>query len=103
MSDNATAELVRPTQTRLQVLQTTPKFLEETYAYGSDVQPPNQYRPKPVPKVKSRPNKINAKYTVYKCPELRQTCFRAGAYDAFELPSIFGSERRPYRISQDQK
>lgn len=27
----------------------------------------------------------------YACPELGRTCFRPGAYDAFELPSLIGS------------
>lgn len=26
----------------------------------------------------------------YTCPELGPTCFRPGAYDAFQLPSLFG-------------
>lgn len=30
----------------------------------------------------------------YKCPELGRTCHRPGAYDAFTLPSRFGSELR---------
>lgn len=29
----------------------------------------------------------------YKGEELRRTCLRAGAYDAFELPSLIGEER----------
>lgn len=32
----------------------------------------------------------------YKCPELGRTCFRPGAYDFLDIPSVFGSERRPY-------
>lgn len=34
------------------------------------------------------------KLTGYSCPELGRTCLRPGAYDAFALPSMFGSERR---------
>ena len=33
---------------------------------------------------------------VYTCPELGRTCFRPGAYDFLDIPSVFGSERRPY-------
>lgn len=29
----------------------------------------------------------------YTCPELGRTCPRPGAYDAFDLPSVFGSRR----------
>lgn len=38
------------------------------------------------------------KRPTYACPELGKTCNRPGAYDAFELPSLIGSERRPYRF-----
>lgn len=34
------------------------------------------------------------KRETYKCPELGRTCHRPGAYDAFDLPSIIGQERR---------
>ena len=45
------------------------------------------------PEVKQRPT--------YTCPELGRTCNRPNAYDAFELPSLYGVVRRPYRFSQD--
>ena len=34
---------------------------------------------------------------IYKCPELGRTCHRPGAYDAFTVPSRFGSELREPR------
>lgn len=34
----------------------------------------------------------------YTCPELGRTCHRVGAYDFLEIPSVFGSERRPYKF-----
>lgn len=37
----------------------------------------------------------------YTCPELGRTCTRPNAYDAFNLPSLYGNVRRPYRFSQD--
>lgn len=41
------------------------------------------------------------KRPAYTCPELGRTCNRPNAYDAFDLPSIYAGERRPYRFSQD--
>ncbi|HZX82157.1 MAG TPA: hypothetical protein VFF19_01240 [Reyranella sp.] len=34
----------------------------------------------------------------YTCPELGRTCHRAGAYDAFALPSRFGDEFRAPKV-----
>lgn len=34
----------------------------------------------------------------YTCPELGRTCFRPGAYDFLDIPSVFGSERRAYQF-----
>jgi hypothetical protein len=31
---------------------------------------------------------------VYEAPELRRTCLRPGAYDAFELPSLMSGQRQ---------
>ena len=39
--------------------------------------------------------------SAYLCPELGRTCTRPNAYDAFDLPSLYGKVRRPYRFSQD--
>ena len=36
----------------------------------------------------------------YHCPELGRTCMRPGAYDAFDLPSMYAGERKPYRFSK---
>jgi len=36
----------------------------------------------------------------YLCPELGRTCTRPGAYDAFDLPSVYAGVRLPYRFSQ---
>lgn len=37
----------------------------------------------------------------YTCPELGRTCTRPNAYDAYDLPSVYAGERRPYRFSQE--
>lgn len=37
----------------------------------------------------------------YACPELGRTCNRPNAYDAYDLPSLYGEVRRPYRFSQE--
>lgn len=55
--------------------------------------------PAPVPEPKRKPQaRCDApaalKLTGYSCPELGRTCLRPGAYDAFALPSMIGSERR---------
>lgn len=39
----------------------------------------------------------------YKCPELGKTSFRPGAYDAFEIPSVYAGVRKPYRFSKEMK
>jgi hypothetical protein len=36
----------------------------------------------------------------YMGPELRRTCLRPGAYDAFELPSLMGGQRHYRREIQ---
>jgi len=46
--------------------------------------------PAPSSDLRSRP--------VYLCPELGRTCHRPGAYDAFQLPSLFGDELKPHRF-----
>lgn len=46
-------------------------------------------RPAPVPAFEPKWNG-----QAYGCPELGRTCHRPGAYDAFTLPSLIGSERR---------
>ena len=35
----------------------------------------------------------------YTCPELGRTCDRPNAYDAFDLPSLYAGERKPYRFA----
>ncbi len=52
---------------------------------------PRKAKPAPMPIVK---------YTVYMCPELGRTCTRPNAYDAFDLPSIYAGERKPYRFAK---
>ncbi len=37
---------------------------------------------------------------VYLCPELSRTCTRPGAYDAFDLPSIYAGKTKPYRFAE---
>lgn len=39
------------------------------------------------------------KRPVYTAPELGRTCDRPGAYDAFDLPSLFDGQRKPYRFA----
>lgn len=54
------------------------------------------------PKTKQRkvtPVKLPVQYTPYKCPELGRTCLRPNAYDAFDLPSVYAGERKPYRFA----
>lgn len=41
--------------------------------------------------------------TPYTCPELGRTCHRPGAYDAFDLPSLYGDIRKPYRFSKEMR
>ena len=41
------------------------------------------------------------KRPTYSCPELGRTCTRPNAYDAYDLPSVYGDVRRPYRFSQE--
>lgn len=41
------------------------------------------------------------KRDTYKCPELGRTCTRPGAYDAFDKPSIYAGQERPYRFAQE--
>jgi hypothetical protein len=43
------------------------------------------------------------KRPTYSCPELGRTCFREGAYDAYDLPSIYAGERKPYRFGDAEK
>ena len=38
------------------------------------------------------------RYEVYVCPELGRTSNRPNAYDAFDLPSVYGGLRKPYRF-----
>ena len=39
----------------------------------------------------------------YTCPELGRTCHRPGAYDAFDLPSLYADVRKPYRFSKEMR
>ena len=39
----------------------------------------------------------------YTCPELGRTVVRTGAYDAFDLPSLYGDVRKPYRFSKEMR
>jgi hypothetical protein len=41
--------------------------------------------------------------TPYTCPELGRTCHRPGAYDAFDLPSLYADVRKPYRFSKEMR
>ena len=38
------------------------------------------------------------KRPTYSCPELGRTSQRPGAYDAFDLPSLMGQDRKPRRF-----
>ena len=40
------------------------------------------------------------KRPVYLCPELGRTCTRPGAYDAYDLPSMYAGVRKPYRFAE---
>lgn len=63
-----------------------------------------QLRPKNR-KVKVKPPETTPEiisWPAYMCPELGRTCTRAGAYDAFDLPSVYAGERKPYRFSQEK-
>lgn len=53
----------------------------------------SSWNAKPQPEAMNRP--------VYLCPELGRTCRRPGAYDAYDLPSLYNGELKPYRFSDD--
>lgn len=66
--------------------------------------PTNHYYPTKPPRTpKSTTPEGLWRRPTYSCPELGRTCYREGAYDAYELPSIYGGERKPYRFSDKEK
>lgn len=99
MTDYSDAGFSQQTETRPEILNGS--------NYASSVYGRN-YADPGVPIIRARVRKVPPpkadifKRPVYLCPELRQTCHREGAYDAFELPSIIGEERRPYRFSRER-
>lgn len=54
------------------------------------------------PRVRSGPPMPTevSKRPVYLCPELGRTCNRPGAYDAYDLPSMYAGKLKPYRFAE---
>ena len=48
--------------------------------------------------LQAKGNTVSRMGGTYTCPELGRTCFRPGAYDFLDIPSVFGSERRAYQF-----
>lgn len=97
MTDYLDAGFSQHTETRLDVVSQ----LDTTPVYGRTNQKPIASMLKAKVRKVAPPDTDIFKRTTYLCPELKQTCHRAGAYDAFELPSVIGNERKPYRFSQE--
>ena len=65
--------------------------------YGRAPQAPKKKRLKKEP---TAPREIFLR-PIYLCPELGRLSCRPGAYDAYELPSLYaGGTRKPYRFSE---
>ena len=46
-------------------------------------------KPRATPAVTPKPENDLFLRPIYKCPELGRTCLRPGAYDAYDLPSLY--------------
>lgn len=106
MLDSFAAGFDRQTETRPDFLEEPLMVLDKPLPYGRNYGKPynfntypeyikSDYRTATAPQV----NKMSR--TPYLGLELKQTCHRVGAYDAFELPSVIGGERHPYRFSKE--
>jgi len=67
------------------------------YAYGR----PNEAKPHSPRLRKTPPPQLDVfRRPAYSCPELGRTSNRPGAYDAYDLPSIYGGVCKPYRFAE---